>query len=162
MLPHRTPPPLSAFEKSLQGWERKARSLPVPGGPFRDPAQRAWLEGSPHRGAGLSAQRPSCYALCACGQVAWLRAASLGHPRALQKAEMPPGALPGSAATGQPWPGLCPATGYGRALLQPEGPRRQPAHDRHVPREHLCAQVQILPLPGHPAPEDNRGGERNC
>lgn len=47
----------------------------------------------------------------------------------------------------QPWPGLCRATWYSRTILQPEGPRGQPARDRHVPWEHLCAQVQTLPLP---------------
>lgn len=105
------------------------------------------MEGSLHRGTGLSARWPSCYALCACGWVAWLCAASSGCPRALQEAEMPPGALPGSAAMAQSWPGLCPATWYGRTIPQPEGPHRQPArHDGHMLWEHLCAGVQTLPL----------------
>lgn len=68
---------------------------------------------------------------------------ALGHPRAAQRAEVPPGSLPGSAATG-----LCPATRYGRTVRRAEGPRRQPARHRHVPREHLCAPVQTLSLAG--------------
>ena len=109
------------------------------------------MEGSLHRGTGLSAQRPSHYALRACSWVAWLCAASSRPPRALQRAELPAGALPGSAATGQPWPGFCPATWYSRTISQPEGPRRQPARRRHVPWEHLCAQVRTLPLPRAPS-----------
>jgi len=105
--------------------------------PLTDPAQQAWLEGSLHRGCALRTH----------GWVARLCAASSG----LQRAKMPAGALPGSAATGQPQPGLCPATWYGSSATQTACPRRQAARDSHVPWEHRRARVQALPLPRAPS-----------
>lgn len=83
----------NASKKTSQGWERRARSWPVParmvGG---DPCMESLPE-CPSRGA-----------LCACRWVAWPWAMSSGLPGALQGDEVPPAASL-SLQAGAPRPG---------------------------------------------------------
>lgn len=138
------PTPLDAFKKNLLGVGEKSQEPAHLRRPFHRPSPAGLLGGAPAQ---------TCRLKCLAALMLCLHLGSMalshvpGYPGALQRTEVPPGALPGSAVTRQPWPGLCRATWYSRTILQPEGPRGQPARDRHVPWEHLCAQVQTLPLP---------------
>lgn len=149
------PTPLDAFKKNLLGVGEKSREPAHLRRPFHRPSPAGLLGGAPAQRCRLECLE----ALMLCLRLGGMALRHVpGHPRALQRTEVPPGALPGSAVTRQPWPGLCRATWYSRTVPQPEGPRGQPARDRHVPyvlRSKLCH------CPGHPAPGDNRGGERN-
>lgn len=77
---------------------------------------------------------PSHDALCACGWVTWPCPTSSGLPGALQRDEVPPA-----------------------ANLPPQAGRPRPGRTWEHPR----VWVQTLPLPGHSALGDNRGGGRN-
>lgn len=76
---------------------------------------------------------PSHDALCACGWVTWPCPMSSGLPRVLQRDEVPPA-----------------------ANLPPQAGRPRPGRTWEHPR----VWVQTLPLPGHSALGDNRGGGR--
>lgn len=161
LRPHHSPAPWTLSGKPCRGGREEPAACPPQEAPSQTqptglvggiPAKRGWLE------------RPVALALCPV-------CLCLGGVALCCVLGVSQGSAEGCDAS-RSLPRLCSdGTALARALpCQPVrqdgaaagGSSQAAARDRHVPWEHLCARGQTLPLPRHPAPGDDRGGERSC